>query len=165
MFVCFFSLNSTRFKLVARHKPTFLSSLGVHRQFLLTTIGWFVGYHITKYENYLNAKLDRDMMHYIKVHAEDFAPKGKNAIRVFLYTKRRHSNPTTPMLSCKTFGVYLCVLFLSLGGLLFSSLHPAFCAVKHIILDVNNEINGWWWTFEVFLCRCHMDFYSAYEND
>lgn len=51
--------------------------LGVHRQLLLTTIGWFLGYHLTKYENYVNAKLDRDMREYIKQHPIDFAPKGQ----------------------------------------------------------------------------------------
>lgn len=51
--------------------------LGVHRQFLLATIGWFIGYHLTKYENYMYAKLDRDMNEYIRLHPEEFAAKGK----------------------------------------------------------------------------------------
>lgn len=58
-FVCFFSFS------------------GAHRQVLLATIGWFIGYHITKYENYMYAKLDRDMNEYIKLHPEEFAVKGK----------------------------------------------------------------------------------------
>uniref|UniRef100_A0A3Q2Y5T2 NADH dehydrogenase [ubiquinone] 1 subunit C2 n=1 Tax=Hippocampus comes TaxID=109280 RepID=A0A3Q2Y5T2_HIPCM len=50
---------------------------GVHRQVLLTTIGWFLGYHLTKYENYVHAKLDREMNEYMKLHPDDFAPKEK----------------------------------------------------------------------------------------
>lgn len=50
---------------------------GVHRQVLLTTIGWFLGYHLTKYENYVHAKLDREMNEYMKLHLDDFAPKGE----------------------------------------------------------------------------------------
>ncbi|GAA6232756.1 NADH dehydrogenase [ubiquinone] 1 subunit C2-like [Lates japonicus] len=57
------------------HRPPLKS--GVHRQFLLTTIGWFIGYHITKYENYTYARLDREMNEYIKLHPEEFAPKEK----------------------------------------------------------------------------------------
>lgn len=51
--------------------------LGVHRQVLLTTIGWFLGYQLTKYANYVNAKLDRDMMEYVKLHPVDFPPTGE----------------------------------------------------------------------------------------
>ncbi|KAM3874872.1 NADH dehydrogenase [ubiquinone] 1 subunit C2 [Diretmus argenteus] len=50
---------------------------GVHRQFLLATIGWFMGYHLTKYENYTYARLDRDMNEYMKLHPEEFAMKEK----------------------------------------------------------------------------------------
>ncbi|KAM4627097.1 NADH dehydrogenase [ubiquinone] 1 subunit C2 [Polymixia lowei] len=48
---------------------------GLHRQVLFATIGWFIGYHITKYENYTYARLDRDMNEYIRLHPEDFAMK------------------------------------------------------------------------------------------
>ncbi|XP_030007776.1 NADH dehydrogenase [ubiquinone] 1 subunit C2 [Sphaeramia orbicularis] len=58
-----------------RHRPPLKS--GVHRQFLLATIGWFVGYHLTKYENYTYARLDRDMNEYVKLHPEEFAAKKK----------------------------------------------------------------------------------------
>ncbi|XP_056139727.1 NADH dehydrogenase [ubiquinone] 1 subunit C2 [Lampris incognitus] len=50
---------------------------GVHRQLLFATIGWFIGYHITKYENYTYARLDRDMNEYMKRHPEDFPVKEK----------------------------------------------------------------------------------------
>ncbi|XP_074535913.1 NADH dehydrogenase [ubiquinone] 1 subunit C2 [Halichoeres trimaculatus] len=50
---------------------------GVHRQVLATTIGWFLGYHITKIENYVNAKLDRDMREYVRLHPEEFPLKEK----------------------------------------------------------------------------------------
>ncbi|CAN9510934.1 unnamed protein product [Ophioblennius macclurei] len=57
------------------HRPPIAS--GVHRQVLMATVGWFIGYHITKYENYKYAKLDRDMNEYIRLHPEGFAPKEK----------------------------------------------------------------------------------------
>ncbi|XP_068440478.1 NADH dehydrogenase [ubiquinone] 1 subunit C2 [Clinocottus analis] len=57
------------------HRPPLKS--GVHRQLLLTTIGWFIGYHLTKYENYVYARLDRDMNEYIKLHPEEFPAKEK----------------------------------------------------------------------------------------
>merc|ERR1712168_203145 len=57
------------------HRPPLKS--GAHRQVLLASIGWFIGYHITKYENYTHAKLDRDMIGYMKLHPEEFAVKDK----------------------------------------------------------------------------------------
>ncbi|XP_077422499.1 NADH dehydrogenase [ubiquinone] 1 subunit C2 [Vanacampus margaritifer] len=57
------------------HRPPLKS--GVHRQVLMTSLGWFIGYHATKYENYVYAKLDRDMNEYMKLHPEDFVPKEK----------------------------------------------------------------------------------------
>ncbi|CAJ1065149.1 NADH dehydrogenase 1 subunit C2 [Micropterus salmoides] [Xyrichtys novacula] len=57
------------------HRPPIKA--GVHRQVLLTTVGWFLGYYLTKRENYIYAKLDRDMNEYIRLHPEDFAPKEK----------------------------------------------------------------------------------------
>ncbi|XP_048840520.1 NADH dehydrogenase [ubiquinone] 1 subunit C2 [Brienomyrus brachyistius] len=50
---------------------------GVHRQALLISIGWFLGYHLTKYESYTYAKLDRDMQQYISQHPSDFQEKEK----------------------------------------------------------------------------------------
>ncbi|XP_030633291.1 NADH dehydrogenase [ubiquinone] 1 subunit C2 [Chanos chanos] len=55
---------------------------GVHRQVLFTTIGWFLGYHLTKYENYTYARLDRDMNEYIRLHPEDFPEKEKKTFSV-----------------------------------------------------------------------------------
>ncbi|XP_069825825.1 NADH dehydrogenase [ubiquinone] 1 subunit C2 [Dendropsophus ebraccatus] len=43
---------------------------GVHRQILFTTVGIFVGYHLTKYENYKYAKRDRELFDYIRRHPE-----------------------------------------------------------------------------------------------
>ncbi|XP_073404751.1 NADH dehydrogenase [ubiquinone] 1 subunit C2 [Dendrobates tinctorius] len=43
---------------------------GVHRQILYTTIGVFIGYHLTKYENYRYAKKDQEMFDYIRRHPE-----------------------------------------------------------------------------------------------
>ncbi|MBN3308862.1 NDUC2 dehydrogenase, partial [Amia calva] len=50
---------------------------GVHRQVLMTSIGWFVGYHLTKWENYTNARRDRDMTQYMRLHPEEFHPQEK----------------------------------------------------------------------------------------
>ncbi|XP_061733988.1 NADH dehydrogenase [ubiquinone] 1 subunit C2 [Nerophis ophidion] len=58
-----------------KRKPALKS--GVHRQVLLVTIGWFLGYHMKKYENYVYAKRDRDMNAYIKLYPNDFIPKEK----------------------------------------------------------------------------------------
>lgn len=79
------------------HRPPVKS--GVHRQFLLATIGWFIGYHVTKYENYTYARLDRDMNEYIKLHPDKFVPKGK-FIFTCLCSNRRHKSPTLPLLYC-----------------------------------------------------------------
>lgn len=54
----------------------FLFYSGVHRQALFITVGWFIGYHLTKYENYKYATLDRDMNEYIRLHPEAFQEKG-----------------------------------------------------------------------------------------
>lgn len=59
-----------------------LSFKGVHRQVLFTTVGWFLGYHLSKYENYFYAKLERDMNKYIELHPEEFAQKGEQIITV-----------------------------------------------------------------------------------
>ncbi|CAI9559417.1 unnamed protein product, partial [Staurois parvus] len=48
---------------------------GVHRQVLFTTVGIFLGYHLTKYENYRNAKKDRELFNYMKKHSELFSHK------------------------------------------------------------------------------------------
>ncbi|KAG8001899.1 NADH dehydrogenase [ubiquinone] 1 subunit C2 [Nibea albiflora] len=57
------------------HRPPLKS--GVHRQVLAASIGWFIGYHLTRYADYTYAKLDRDMYEYIRLHPGDFAPKEK----------------------------------------------------------------------------------------
>uniref|UniRef100_A0A1A8EPG9 NADH dehydrogenase [ubiquinone] 1 subunit C2 n=1 Tax=Nothobranchius korthausae TaxID=1143690 RepID=A0A1A8EPG9_9TELE len=50
---------------------------GVHRQVLLATIGWVIGYPLTKLEIYKYAKRDRDMNEYMKLHPELFPVKEK----------------------------------------------------------------------------------------
>ncbi|NWS98711.1 NDUC2 dehydrogenase, partial [Mionectes macconnelli] len=49
---------------------------GVHRQILLTTVGWFVGYYLTKRMEYIYAKTDRELLEYVKRHPEDFKVAG-----------------------------------------------------------------------------------------
>lgn len=51
---------------------------GVHRQALCITLGWFLGYHLTKIENYKYAKLDREMSNYIRLHPAEFPETGKD---------------------------------------------------------------------------------------
>merc|ERR1712243_469872 len=41
---------------------------GVHRQLLLASIGWFLGYHGTRQENYFYAKRDQEVNFYVKTH-------------------------------------------------------------------------------------------------
>ncbi|XP_038674659.1 NADH dehydrogenase [ubiquinone] 1 subunit C2 [Scyliorhinus canicula] len=50
---------------------------GVHRQLLYVTVGWFLGYYLTKVENYKTAKLDQEMMEYIRHHPDNFPEKEK----------------------------------------------------------------------------------------
>ncbi|NXN20673.1 NDUCR dehydrogenase, partial [Nycticryphes semicollaris] len=49
---------------------------GVHRQVLYTTVGWFVGYYLTKRTEYIHAKMDRELFGYIQQHPEDFKATG-----------------------------------------------------------------------------------------
>ncbi|KAE8627977.1 hypothetical protein XENTR_v10007244 [Xenopus tropicalis] len=64
-----------------RHMPALRA--GVHRQLLLTSIGVFLGYHATKYENYRNANTDRQLFEYIRQHPQDFkVPERKTMAEV-----------------------------------------------------------------------------------
>ncbi|NWW00651.1 NDUC2 dehydrogenase, partial [Machaerirhynchus nigripectus] len=45
---------------------------GVHRQILLVTLGWFVGYQLVKRTEYMHAKVDRELFEYIRHHPVDF---------------------------------------------------------------------------------------------
>ncbi|KAM8975076.1 NADH dehydrogenase [ubiquinone] 1 subunit C2-like [Pelodytes ibericus] len=53
---------------------------GVHRQVLLTSIGVFIGYYLTKNENYQNAKKDRELFEYIRQHPGDFGKSEKKTM-------------------------------------------------------------------------------------
>ncbi|XP_053313898.1 NADH dehydrogenase [ubiquinone] 1 subunit C2 [Spea bombifrons] len=53
---------------------------GVHRQVLFTTIGVFVGYYLTKKENYEHAKRDRELSEYVRQHPEDFQKPEKKTM-------------------------------------------------------------------------------------
>ncbi|KAJ7990176.1 hypothetical protein DPEC_G00297600 [Dallia pectoralis] len=57
---------------------------GLHRQVLAVSIGWFLGYHLTKYENYTYARLDRDMDEYVRLHPERFVEKKKKTFAEML---------------------------------------------------------------------------------
>ncbi|XP_065503781.1 NADH dehydrogenase [ubiquinone] 1 subunit C2 [Caloenas nicobarica] len=52
------------------HRPVLRA--GVHRQVLFTTVGWFAGYYLTKRAEYIHAKLDRELLEYVRHHPEDF---------------------------------------------------------------------------------------------
>ncbi|NXJ31185.1 NDUC2 dehydrogenase, partial [Dicrurus megarhynchus] len=45
---------------------------GVHRQILLATLGWFVGYQLLKRVEYRYAKVDRELFEYVRLHPVDF---------------------------------------------------------------------------------------------
>uniref|UniRef100_A0A670ZHV2 NADH dehydrogenase [ubiquinone] 1 subunit C2 n=1 Tax=Pseudonaja textilis TaxID=8673 RepID=A0A670ZHV2_PSETE len=47
----------------------------VHRQVLMTTLGFCLGYYIKRYSNYYYAERDRELFSYIKHHPEDFVEK------------------------------------------------------------------------------------------
>ncbi|NWU10921.1 NDUCR dehydrogenase, partial [Cephalopterus ornatus] len=49
---------------------------GVHRQILFTTVGWFVGYYLAKRTDYFYAKMDRELLEYVRHHPEDFKVAG-----------------------------------------------------------------------------------------
>ncbi|XP_030308987.1 NADH dehydrogenase [ubiquinone] 1 subunit C2 [Calypte anna] len=53
---------------------------GVHRQVLFTTVGWFVGYYLIKRTEYMYAKLDRDLLEYVRQHPEDFKAAEKKKV-------------------------------------------------------------------------------------
>ncbi|KAH1186792.1 NADH dehydrogenase [ubiquinone] 1 subunit C2-like [Mauremys mutica] len=53
---------------------------GFHRQALCFTVGWCVGYYCSKRADYIYAKLDRELMEYIKQHPEDFKEKDKKTL-------------------------------------------------------------------------------------
>ncbi|NXT79260.1 NDUC2 dehydrogenase, partial [Zapornia atra] len=50
---------------------------GVHRQVLFTTVGWFAGYYLAKRTDYIYAKVDRELLEYVRQHPEDFKAAGK----------------------------------------------------------------------------------------
>ncbi|XP_004708908.1 NADH dehydrogenase [ubiquinone] 1 subunit C2 [Echinops telfairi] len=58
-----------------RQRPVLLT--GVHRQLLYVTSFFFVGYYLTKRQDYLSAVKDHDMIAYMKSHPEDFPEKDK----------------------------------------------------------------------------------------
>ncbi|NXM87448.1 NDUC2 dehydrogenase, partial [Oenanthe oenanthe] len=45
---------------------------GVHRQILLASLGCFVGYQLVKRAEYVHAKVDRELLEYIRHHPADF---------------------------------------------------------------------------------------------
>ncbi|KFV00652.1 NADH dehydrogenase [ubiquinone] 1 subunit C2, partial [Tauraco erythrolophus] len=53
---------------------------GVHRQVLYATVGWFVGYYLTKRMEYMHAKVDRELFEYVRHHPEDFKTAEKKRI-------------------------------------------------------------------------------------
>ncbi|NP_001383923.1 NADH dehydrogenase [ubiquinone] 1 subunit C2 isoform 1 [Gallus gallus] len=53
---------------------------GVHRQILFITVGWFTGYFLVKRAEYVHAKLDRELLDYVRRHPEDFKEAEKKRI-------------------------------------------------------------------------------------
>ncbi|NXC32486.1 NDUCR dehydrogenase, partial [Campylorhamphus procurvoides] len=56
------------------HRPVLRA--GIHRQVLFTTVGWFAGYYLMKRTEYFYAKVDREMLEYVRHHPEDFKIAG-----------------------------------------------------------------------------------------
>ncbi|NWH87714.1 NDUC2 dehydrogenase, partial [Aegithalos caudatus] len=50
---------------------------GVHRQILFTSVGYFVGYQLVKRAEYVYAKVDRELLEYIRHHPMDFRSAGE----------------------------------------------------------------------------------------
>ncbi|XP_028581761.1 NADH dehydrogenase [ubiquinone] 1 subunit C2 [Podarcis muralis] len=50
---------------------------GVHRQVLVTSLGFYLGYYLCKRANYEYALKDRQLSEYIRHHPEDFKEKEK----------------------------------------------------------------------------------------
>ncbi|KAG9473214.1 NADH dehydrogenase [ubiquinone] 1 subunit C2 isoform X2 [Eleutherodactylus coqui] len=71
---------------VVNRNSLYLGFLGVHRQILYTTVGIFIGYHLTKYENYKYAKRDRELFDYLKRHPE-IVPQKENRPMAEVYEK------------------------------------------------------------------------------
>lgn len=87
---------------------------GVHRQVLLVSVGWFLGYHLTKREIYTYAKLDREMNGYIRKHPEEFLEKGNiKAIVLMMRKDLRNINFTVFQ---PTWTVGVCKKSCSYGG-------------------------------------------------
>ncbi|NXL92142.1 NDUC2 dehydrogenase, partial [Alectura lathami] len=53
---------------------------GVHRQILFASVGWFAGYFLAKRTEYVYAKLDRELLEYVRQHPEDFKTAEKKRI-------------------------------------------------------------------------------------
>ncbi|KAM9820308.1 NADH dehydrogenase [ubiquinone] 1 subunit C2 [Neosynchiropus ocellatus] len=60
------------------HRPALRS--GVHRQVLMTSVGWFLGYHLSKYETYKYAERDRVIREYMRQHPELFPVENKKTM-------------------------------------------------------------------------------------
>uniref|UniRef100_A0A6P8SI56 NADH dehydrogenase [ubiquinone] 1 subunit C2 n=1 Tax=Geotrypetes seraphini TaxID=260995 RepID=A0A6P8SI56_GEOSA len=67
---------------LVNHQPPLRT--GVHHQILFVTVGIFLGYYMTKHENYHNAKLDRDLTEYMQLHPDDFKKKEKKTFAEYL---------------------------------------------------------------------------------
>ncbi|XP_063160559.1 NADH dehydrogenase [ubiquinone] 1 subunit C2-like [Candoia aspera] len=48
---------------------------GLHRQALMITLGFCLGYYVKRFSNYYYAERDRELFSYIKQHPEDFVEK------------------------------------------------------------------------------------------
>ncbi|NXJ14909.1 NDUC2 dehydrogenase, partial [Odontophorus gujanensis] len=53
---------------------------GVHRQILFASVGWVAGYFLLKRAKYVHAKVDRELLDYVRRHPEDFKEAEKRRI-------------------------------------------------------------------------------------
>ncbi|XP_062370013.1 NADH dehydrogenase [ubiquinone] 1 subunit C2 isoform X2 [Cinclus cinclus] len=60
------------------HRP--ILRAGIHRQVLFASLGCFVGYQLVKRTEYVYAKVDRELLEYIRHHPVDFPLADKKRI-------------------------------------------------------------------------------------
>uniref|UniRef100_A0A452J379 NADH dehydrogenase [ubiquinone] 1 subunit C2 n=1 Tax=Gopherus agassizii TaxID=38772 RepID=A0A452J379_9SAUR len=76
--------HSPSLRTPTNRSPQALLDNSVDTKFCLATryatVGWCVGYSLSKHADYIHAKLDRELMEYIRQHPEDFKEKDKTTL-------------------------------------------------------------------------------------
>ncbi|XP_054829094.1 NADH dehydrogenase [ubiquinone] 1 subunit C2 [Eublepharis macularius] len=61
-----------------RNRP--ILGTGVHRQLFWASVGFYIGYYLTRRADYFDAKRDQEMAEYIRHHSEDFKMEKKRTM-------------------------------------------------------------------------------------